>query len=91
MPVSASTPRRADADRGGSGAAVERGGGVGSGGVRQPPARHPPPPVHPPKSIHRRTGMNPPFLIHTSGFVLECPALRLSILLPKAFTGELAC
>jgi hypothetical protein len=28
--------RRADADRGGSGAAVERGGGVGVGGVRQP-------------------------------------------------------
>jgi len=28
-----------DADCGGSGAAVERGGGVGSGGVRQHPAR----------------------------------------------------
>src|SRR5436190_2404540 len=51
----AATPRRADADRGGSGAAVERGGGVGSGAVRQPPARHPPPPVHPPKSLHRKS------------------------------------
>ena len=57
-PDSIGTPRRADADRGGSGAAVERGGGVGSGGVHQPPARHPPPPVHPPKSIPRRTRMN---------------------------------
>lgn len=39
-------------------AADERGGGVGVGGDRQPPARHPPPPVHPPKNLHRRTCMN---------------------------------
>lgn len=42
----APTPRRADADRGGSGAAVERGGAARSGGLRQPPARQSPAAVH---------------------------------------------
>jgi len=52
-------PSRADAHRGRSGAAVERRGGVGSGGGRQPPARHAPPTVHPPEGIHGRTRMSP--------------------------------
>jgi hypothetical protein len=33
----------------------ECGGGVGSDGVRQPPARHPPSPVHPSKGIRQKT------------------------------------
>jgi 5-methylcytosine-specific restriction endonuclease McrA len=36
-------------------AAIERGGGVGSGGVGQSPSRHPPPSVYFAESIHRRT------------------------------------
>ena len=52
-PVPLPPADRADADRGGSGATFERGRGVGSGGDRQPPARHPPPPVHFAESIRR--------------------------------------
>ena len=33
---------------------LERGGGVGVGGVGQPPARHPPPPVHFATRLHRQ-------------------------------------
>src|SRR5208283_6067006 len=48
------TPRRADTDRGGSGAAAERGGGTRSGRVRQSPARHATPTVDFAEGIQRR-------------------------------------
>ena len=75
---------RADADRGGSGAAVERGGGVGVGGDRQPATSGAFEAINPAKSIHRRIGMKPPFIILHSSFYLGNPSI-----LQKAFTGEL--
>ncbi|MDA1278371.1 MAG: hypothetical protein O2960_30625, partial [Verrucomicrobia bacterium] len=81
---SASPAGRADADRGGSGAAVERGGGVGVGGDRQPATGNAFAAINLAESVYRRVGMMPQFLILHSSLCLGSPSI-----LQKVFTGDL--
>jgi len=75
---------------GGSGAADERGGGVGSGGVRQPPARHPPPPVNFAKGIRRESQMITEVTIKRFKTIKEItlPLRRINILIGSNNSGK---
>ena len=66
------------------------GRGVGSGGVRQPPARHPPQPGHPPKKIHRRTCMLTEVTIKRFKTIEEItlPLQRINILIESNNSGK---
>jgi len=73
---------------GARGAAVERGGRVGVGGVGQPPARQQPSPKHSSKSVHGGTRMTCCCHMSASSATARPARLRQSIL-QKAFTGKL--
>jgi len=79
---------RNDTDCCESGAAVDRGGGVGVGGVRQPCPFFAVATIYPTESIHRPTRMNCTFIIQPLAFSLGMSNIR-QFILQQAFEGKL--